>query len=82
MNFSKKIVISIFIILTLFTIANIIIFVVTGSEPETLIDKVFGFFAVEGGALALIKMSKTKHQKDKNESEENEDEHNQPDPDN
>ena len=68
MNFSKKIVISIFVILTLFTIANIIIFVVTGSEPETLIDKVFDFFAVEGGALAFIKMCKTKNEAKKTET--------------
>jgi hypothetical protein len=43
----------------IFTVVMIIVFVRIGSEPSTLIENVFRFLSVEGGAMALIKSVKT-----------------------
>lgn len=43
----------------IFTVVMIVVFVRTGSEPSTLIENVFRFLSVEGGAMALIKSVKT-----------------------
>ena len=40
-------------------IFTVVLFAKTGSEPSTLIENVFRFLSVEGGAMALIKVSKT-----------------------
>lgn len=41
------------------SVVMIYVFVRTGSEPSTLIENVFRFLSVEGGAMALIKSVKT-----------------------
>lgn len=43
----------------IFTVVMVILFARTGSESSTLIENVFRFLSVEGGAMALIKVSKT-----------------------
>ena len=55
MKFSKIVISFILIFLFLFTFAVLYAFYKVGSEPSTLITAVFGFCALEGGALALIK---------------------------
>ncbi len=74
MRFSKIVVISIFVLLTIFTICIMATFEKTGAEPETLVNRVFGFFAVEGGALALIKICETKHEHQEKSTKEKESE--------
>lgn len=58
-QFMNRVVITLILAAFIFTVIMIIVFVRTGSEPSTLIEKVFGFLSVEGGALALIKSVKT-----------------------
>lgn len=48
------------IFLALFTTAMIVIHVITGSTPDTLITCVFGICGVEGGVMGWIKTSKNK----------------------
>lgn len=43
----------------IFTIVMIIVFLRVGSEPSTLIENVFRYLSIEGGAMALIKSVKT-----------------------
>lgn len=43
----------------IFTVVMIFVFLRMGSEPSTLIENVFRFLSVEGGAMALIKSVKT-----------------------
>lgn len=72
MRFSKKIIIVMFAFLFVFTVAVFVLFWVRGDAPDALITCVFGFFATEGGCLALIKTAETKHKTDnENESEDN-----------
>lgn len=68
MRFSKKIIIAMFTFLFAFVVVMIAVFLVRSEVPDTLITCVFGFFATEGGCLALIKTAETKHKTD-NESE-------------
>lgn len=42
-----------------FTVVMIIVFMRVGSEPSTLIENVFRYLSIEGGAMALIKSVKT-----------------------
>lgn len=58
-QFMNRVVVTLILAAFVFTVIMIIVFVRTGSEPSTLIEKVFGFLSVEGGALALIKSVKT-----------------------
>ena len=53
----------------IFTVVMIAVFIRTGSEPSTLIENVFGFLSVEGGAMALIKSVKTVAKKSNGESD-------------
>lgn len=72
MKFSKGIVIAMLSAVFIFTIVMIIIFCVKGDVPDQLILCYFGFWGVEGGALAWIKNVKTKKgvKKKKEETEE------------
>ena len=58
-KFSKKIIAVIFILMILFTITMIVVYLVTGAVPDTLVQEFFGFFKVEGGCLAGIKVADT-----------------------
>lgn len=78
MKFSKIIVLTMFVLLVVFTIVVLMIFAKTQQEPTTLIVSWFGFFTAEGGCLAMIKTCETKHKKQDSttnniESEETED---------
>lgn len=69
-RFMKRVVFTMILAAFIFTITMIIVFVRTGSEPSTLIENVFKFLSVEGGAMALIKSVKTVTKKnDKAETE-------------
>lgn len=52
----------------IFTVVMIVVFLRVGSEPSTLIENVFRFLSVEGGAMALIKSVKTVKGKSNGES--------------
>ena len=56
-----------------FTVAMIVIYLITGSVPDTLVTEFFGFFKVEGGALGIIKVAETLYDlyKNKKQNEQN-----------
>ena len=58
-KFMNRIVVAMILAAFIFTITMIVLFARTGSEPSTLIENVFQFLSVEGGAMALIKSVKT-----------------------
>lgn len=58
-QFMNRIVVSMILAALVFTVVMIIVFTRTGAEPSTLIENVFRFLSVEGGAMALIKSVKT-----------------------
>lgn len=58
-QFMNRIVILMILAAFIFTVVIIYVFMRTGSEPSTLIENVFGFLSVEGGAMAFIKSVKT-----------------------
>ncbi len=58
-QFMNRVVICMILAALIFTVVMIIVFVRIGSEPSTLIENVFRFLSVEGGAMALIKSVKT-----------------------
>ena len=55
----KRVVFTLILAAFIFTVVMIFVFLRMGSEPSTLIENVFRFLSVEGGAMALIKVSKT-----------------------
>ena len=57
-DFIKKILISMFIFLSLFTIAMIVIFLLTGDTPDVLIGAVFGACMGEYSICGIIKKTK------------------------
>lgn len=58
-QFMNRVVICMILAAFIFTVTMTIVFVQVGSEPSTLIENVFRFLSVEGGAMALIKSVKT-----------------------
>ena len=58
-QFMNRVVICDILAALIFTVVMIVLFAKTGSEPSTLIENVFRFLSVEGGAMALIKSVKT-----------------------
>lgn len=56
--FMKRVVFTMILAAFIFTVVMIIVFLRVGSEPSTLIENVFRFLSVEGGAMALIKSVK------------------------
>lgn len=58
-QFMDRAVITMILAAFIFTVVMIYVFVRTGAEPSTLIENVFRFLSVEGGAMALIKSVKT-----------------------
>lgn len=57
-QFMNRVVILDVLAALIFTVVMIVLFAKTGLEPSTLIENVFRFLSVEGGAMALIKVSK------------------------
>ena len=57
--FMKRVVFTLILAAFIFTVVMIFVFLRMGSEPSTLIENVFRFLSVEGGAMALIKSVKT-----------------------
>lgn len=57
--FMKRVVFTLILAAFIFTVVMIFVFLWMGSEPSTLIENVFRFLSVEGGAMALIKSVKT-----------------------
>lgn len=66
-QFMKRVVFTTILAAFIFTVIMIIVFMRTGSEPSTLIENVFKFLSVEGGAMALIKSVKTVTKKNEKE---------------
>lgn len=62
-DFLKTVIIVLGGFLLLFTIVNLIIFLITGSEPAVLIGCVFAACLGEGSLCGLIKTSKNKVKK-------------------
>lgn len=58
-QFMNRVVICDILAALIFAVVMIVLFAKTGSEPSTLIENVFRFLSVEGGAMALIKSVKT-----------------------
>ena len=65
-QFMKRVVFTMILAAFVFTVVMIIVFVRVGSEPSTLVENVFRFLSVEGGAMALIKSVKTVTKKNQN----------------
>lgn len=57
-RFMKGTLISIFLFLIIYVIANLFVFYHTSTEPSTLTTCVFAFCGLEGGLLGWIKTSK------------------------
>ena len=70
-QFMNRVVIAMILAAFIFTVVMIFVFVRTGSEPSTLIENVFRFLSVEGGAMALIKSVKTVTKKRSEKESEN-----------
>lgn len=71
-QFMNRVVISMILAALLFTVVMIIVFIRVGAEPSMLIENVFRFLSVEGGAMALIKSVKTVTKSKAQETEESE----------
>ena len=71
-QFMNRVVICMILAAFIFTVVMIIVFVRIGQEPSTLIENVFRFLSVEGGALALIKSVKTVTKKNSDKQHEDE----------
>ncbi|MCL2519168.1 MAG: hypothetical protein FWF15_11450 [Oscillospiraceae bacterium] len=65
--FSNFLLIWTFIVVNLFIVAVLTAFIVTGSEPVTLIVSVFAFFGFECGIMGWIKTSSKKKEDDKDD---------------
>ena len=59
-DFIKKVLIAMFIFLSIFTVVMVVIFLLTGNTPDTLILSVFGACMGEYSICGLIKKSKEK----------------------
>lgn len=58
MNFSSKIIILMFVEVTVFIVVMVVTFWKFQIVPDVLIEKFFDFFKLEGGALGIIKVAK------------------------
>lgn len=59
-NFATKAIIAVYGTLIFFTALMVVVFIIKGSVPDTLITCVFGASSIECGALGWIKTSKVK----------------------
>lgn len=60
-DFSKRIVLSLLLFVLLFIIVCLVIFIIKGHEPSTLIHSVFALIAVEFWVLSSIKKSRLRN---------------------
>ncbi len=63
MKFSKKIVITMFATMMLFTLMMTVTFWRYQAIPDALIEPFFSFFGIEGGALGIIKVAEVAAEK-------------------
>ena len=70
MKFSKACTALMLLSVLIFTIVMIIVFCAKDAVPDELIIAFFAFWGVEGGAMAWIKNTDTKHQKKKSKPKE------------
>lgn len=56
MRFSKRIVVLMFATVFVFVGVMIVTYWFKGGVPDSLVEQFFGFFGIEGGALAIIKV--------------------------
>lgn len=66
-KFSKRVVCWLLAAVALFTAAVLVIFLLTGMEPSTLIVSFFTFAGGEAGVLGLLKHSDNRYTAEKNE---------------
>ncbi len=66
MRFLKKLLVSIYAFLGVFTVAALTVYAITGTEPTTLIGCVFGVTGVESILSVIIKASENKKEVTKN----------------
>ena len=59
MRFSKKIIVTMFLSVFVFVVTMIVVYWFKGGIPDTLVDRFFAFFGIEGGALGIIKVAET-----------------------
>ncbi|MGN1121562.1 MAG: hypothetical protein ACI4RV_04270 [Eubacteriales bacterium] len=59
MRFSKKVIIVMFLSVFAFVTVMILTYWFKGGVPDTLVDRFFAFFGIEGGALGIIKVAET-----------------------
>lgn len=67
MRFLKKMLICLYSFLGVFTVAVLVIFLFTGTEPTALIGCVFGVTGIESMLSAIIKASERKKEKEDTE---------------
>ena len=70
MKFSKACTALMLLSVLIFTIVMIIVFCAKDAVPDELIIAFFAFWGVEGGAMAWIKNTDTKHQRKKKKEKE------------
>ncbi len=70
-KFSKACTALMFASVMLFTVVMIIVYCVKGGIPDELILPFFGFWGIEGGAMAWIKNTDTKKKRGKNNDNRN-----------
>ena len=66
MRFLKKLLVSLYAFLGVFTVATLIVYIITGTEPTTLIGCVFGVTGVESLLSVIIKTTDAKKEITKN----------------
>lgn len=66
MRFLKKLLVSLYAFLGVFTLAVLIVYTVTGTEPTTLIGCVFGVTGVESMLSVIIKATENKKENTQN----------------
>lgn len=73
MRFLKKLLVSIYLFLGIFSVVVLLLWVATGDEPDTLITAVFAASGIEFIVSALMKLweiaAEVKKEKDSSESE-------------
>ncbi len=66
MRYLKKLLVCVYVFLAVFAASALVIFIITGNEPSTLIGCTFGVAGVESMLAAIIKARESKNGKDVN----------------
>ncbi len=66
MRFLKKLLVSLYAFLGVFTVATLTVYIITGTEPTTLIGCVFGVTGVESLLTVIIKAAENKKENKNN----------------